>query len=817
MKTATTAFKAAQRAPGAFSVRRLSFKRRYWVESTKSYAWEGSWTVLPESEVVSVSPVTAKLDTDRLNEFKISNVNLVLKNERRQWKADCRTGYFGATAGAIYGFEPYWTKFKLESGYEVGGVATYITLFVGVAVEFNAAGYSDSVQVSVQGQEALLMNANAEDIATTVTNENMGTGNGSNKDFTTVQPGVGIIVEVSLDGLKKKAGTDYTVSQMDTPTLGAKVSFTVAPGVGVVVRSTYKYWKQDQKIEEVVADLLTAAGIATLSRDVSSVLFPTGVIQQFLLDTQGDWNAGTKTVVDVNRSPGDLKLDFIDTTNKTLLDAFASLDPAWTTTGTVSITAGKLRVGAGAAGSSAYRPSTKTIGVWEIEFGWVSGSGAGPANNRAAYFFFMGGAAGTDGFGNKYLQNSYVVNVFERNTGSHTVSIGRCNSSGTITWFGVSNVATVSPRTITVGRNPGGVFSVYVNGSLIFTATDNTYTTSSNMMVMVDNNSIWDFDNLYVPGTTYTGSWVSATLDCLSTPTAWGTMQKTQTLVGSASLAYYTRSSTDGISWDSYVDIGAANQIGSALKRYLQVKVVLTCGATDADDVSVQSIIVPYTSASTRIKMPSFEGKTVYDAIQSVGAFANYEWGFREDEVFFFRPKTVDLAVDESLDSSTNLLEISSVTDGYDRVYSEVRASYGSFEAVVADDGKTKDGPRARVGKRVFSIEGGSILLNPDTDIATGVATLFYAAVSKPKRQFRVRAKLMEWLDLSDTVSLTCADNVPVRPWTYGDTSVYLGQTDIYMFGDAEQTARAVLCKVVGARHDLESKVSEFDLEEIPT
>lgn len=817
MKTASTAFKAAQKAPGAFSVRRLSFKRRYWVESSKAYAWEGSWTVLPESEVASISPVTAKLDTDRLNEFKISNVNLVLKNERRQWKADCRTGYFGPTGAAVFGFEPYWTKFKLESGYEVAGVATYITLFVGVAVEFNSAGFSDTVQVSVQGQEALLMNASAENIATTVTNENMGTGNGSNKDFTTAQPGVGILVEVSLNGFKKKAGTDYTVSQMNDTTLGAKVSFTVAPGAGVVVRSTYKYWKQDQKIEEVVADLLTAAGISPLLRDVQSVLFPTGVIQQFLIDTQGDWNAGTKTLVDVSRSPGDLKLDFIDTTNKTLLDAFASLDPAWTTTGAVSITGGKLRVGAGAAGSSAYRASTKTIGVWEIEFGWVSGSGAGPHNIRSARFFFMGGSSGTDGSGNKYLQNSYCIEVFERNTGGHSVSIGRCNSSGTITWIGFSNVATVSPRTITVGRNPGGGFSVYCNGALIITVTDNTYTTSSNMMVMTDSNSTWDFDNLYVPGTTYTGSWVSATLDCLATPTAWGTMQKTQTLAGSASLTFSTRSSTDGISWDSYVDIGAANQIGSALKRYLQVKVVLTSGATDADDVSVQQIIVPYTSAVTRIKMPSFAGKTVYEAMQSIGSFANYEWGFREDEVFFFRPKTVDLAIDESLDSSTNLLEIVSVTDGYDRVYSEVRASYGSFEAVVGDDGKTKDGPLARIGKRVFQIDGGGVLLNPDTDVATGVATLFYAAVSKPKRQFRVRAKLMEWLDLSDTVSLTLNDNVPARPWSYGDTSVYLGQPDIYMFGDAEQTARNVLCKVVGFRHDTEAKISEFDLEEIPT
>ena len=80
MKTVSTAFKDAQKAPAAVSMRRLSYKRRYWVEASKAYTWEAALTVLPENEIVSVSPITGKLDTDNLNEFKISNVNLVLKN-----------------------------------------------------------------------------------------------------------------------------------------------------------------------------------------------------------------------------------------------------------------------------------------------------------------------------------------------------------------------------------------------------------------------------------------------------------------------------------------------------------------------------------------------------------------------------------------------------------------------------------------------------------------------------------------------------------------------------------------------------------------
>ena len=79
----------------------------------------------------------------------------------------------------------------------------------------------------------------------------------------------------------------------------------------------------------------------------------------------------------------------------------------------------------------------------------------------------------------------------------------------------------------------------------------------------------------------------------------------------------------------------------------------------------------------------------------------------------------------------------------------------------------------------------------------------------------KVRTKMMEWLDLSDTVSVTFNDNIPARPWTFGDTSVNFGDQSLYFFGDADQTAKNMLCKVVGYRHDTENKTSEFDLEEI--
>lgn len=813
MKTVSTAFKEAQKGPVAVSVRRVSYKRRYWVQSTNSYTWESSWTVLPENEIVSVSPITGKLDTDKLNEFKISNVNLILKNERRQWKAGKRGGYFGATSTYPDGFEPYWTKFKIESGYEVSGAATYVPLFVGLATGYNTAAASDTVQVNVQGLEALLINANAENVSTLVKYENMGTGNGSNKDFTTVHPGVGIVKEVLLNGIVKKPGTDYSISQTNEPALGAKISFTTAPASGVVVLITYRYWKQNQKIEDIVGDLLTEAGINGGSRDISNVIFPTGVIQAHNITTQGDWNAGTKTLVDVNRTPGDLKVDFIDSGNKSLLDNFnSSLDPAWNAAGNVSTIFSKVRLGP-TLDSYIYRASSKANGYWQITFSLLTSYGA-------FCIYFMGQELVTGTYSHDYALRYGNGVLFEQFAGNPTaLSLVKVNSTynenTTISTSTISAVSTGVDHTIGIARNPDGSMRVYYDGSLLLSGTDNSYSTSTNIMLTTNTGAYVYFDDLYTPSSTASGSWVSPALDCLSAPSAWGQLSKLQTTTGTGSISYSTRSSTDGSTWDGYVAIGAGNQINSALKRYVQVKVDITSGTTAYDDISVQSISLPYTSAATLITMPTFAGKTVYQAMQQIGSFANYEWGFNEQEIFFFRPKTVDSIIDETLDSSVNLIDISNISDGSDRVYSEVQATYGNFDVTFGDNGIDRLGPIARYGRRRLTISGGDVLLAPDTDIASGIALSFYSSLNKPKISMKAKTKLMEWIDLSDTVSITFNDNIPARPWFFGDTSAYYGDTTLFYFGDADQTAKDLLCKVVGYRHDTENKVSEFDLEEI--
>lgn len=831
MKTVSTAFKEAQKSPAAVSVRRVSYKRRYWVEASKAYTWEAAWTVLPENEIVSVSPITGKLDTDKLNEFKISNVNLVLKNERRQWKAGKRGGYFGVTDTYPDGFEPYWTKFKIESGYEVAGVATYVPLFVGVATGFSTAAASDTIQVDVRGLEALLENANAENVSTLVTLESMGTGNGSNKDFTTVHPGVGIIKEVSLNGIAKKPGTDYSVSQLNEPTLGAKISFTTAPGAGVVVRSTYRYWKQNQKIEDVIGDLLTEAGISGGSREISRVIFSSGITLAYNVDSQSDWLAGTNTDGDVTRSPGDYLINLTATNNIKLLDDFSdgqfTSNPVWTTGGYApagwSVSSNRLMwtaVGLGLIDT----PSSSVVGEWDFDFEFVGGSVMLQTQENCLDFTFM---ATNDYFVNyiptNYTHRGYRVRV-EFNMDTNTSIVRLFLNSETESASASAGVFS-GQHTLKIIRSTNGVINVYIDGNLkISSVTSSPLTSTKIGIACYTYNSGYPYalpydrkfyvDNIKCPKSTLSAEWASQTFDLSASVQAFGQMVNTYS-ANSGTATISTRTSPDGSNWDAWLALGGTNNISSAVRRYIQIKAALTLPSNSTSEPLVSSMKLIYSSTSTTISMPNFTDKTVYQAIQQLGSFANYEWGFNEQEIFFFRQKPADTNVDETLDASTNLLDISNMSDGTDRVYSEVQATYGNFDITVGDDGLTRGGPIARYGKRRLTIDGGDILLAPDTDIATGVALGFYSALNKPKRTLKAKTKLMEWLDLSDTVSLTFNDNIPARPWFFGDTSAALGDKTLYLFGDADQTAKNMLCKVTGYRHDTENKTSEFDLEEI--
>ena len=108
-------------------------------------------------------------------------------------------------------------------------------------------------------------------------------------------------------------------------------------------------------------------------------------------------------------------------------------------------------------------------------------------------------------------------------------------------------------------------------------------------------------------------------------------------------------------------------------------------------------------------------------------------------------------------------------------------------------------------------------MLSADGNVAGGVASIFFAHFSKPRRRFKAKCKFLPQIDLSDVALVNFNNNLPRPVHLPGDESHYAGETGLRSWGPREQLVGKMLCKVIGARHDLEDWNSELDLEEIPS
>ncbi len=1145
MKTITQNFLDVQKSTAPACQRRVYYKRRYWQESSKSYIWEAAWTELPVDHVQSVSSINWQLDTQNLNEFKVSNVSIKIDNLHNEWKADNPYGFFGGDTVSPRGYESFWMRFQVKAGINyLDGTEELLTLFTGLATEYTQDSHSGAMQIALTGLEALLQNADAERVSTAVVEESIGTGDGATKDFFSAHTGVGVVDLVSVAGATKKAGVDFSISQLNDTANGVKISFVAAPASGTI-RLSYRYWKANQLFETLVSNLLTEAGIAAGDQLVNPVLFPNKIINKHLFDTQTEWVAGARTAIDTDTLVDSIKIDFGDSTLARASTTYGTDTAGWTTYGTSQVTsnaydttsefnagtktaidtatANTIRPdyadatlaralsdwadstsgwstdsqpiffssygismgggGGGTAPSAAYRSSNRAYGRWDITrkgmfyacWAFMAQGFSGPVGNVAtnaggtdpigfyggysvritadppsgtsatvrlyrldspsaqtllaassaftrddagdhtysvvrkptgAMVVYMDGVAVCAATDNTYTSSAYygfhMTGGFMCKTGTlytppasitatwlsatldltaapyswqslarsespnsgtityytrasadgsswdayvavsgdtlgsafkryiqvrvdltasllasqnpfvSSVTIGgnissdwtapsskltytpataatsgwiyrslfkgcgrwdcsikeSADTSATTTWFhfmfqsigtlgvnnffngysvkvawsgssgniklirndsatigtevelgssGIARDATVS-HAIEVVRSPSGRFRVYFDTVLKFDVTDTTYTTGNYMGFHIDAsnlNSVRLGDaTLYVPADTITATWESAAIDEGSTPDAWSPIEYAQVLNGGTT-AFYTKSSADNITYASYLAVPPSLAIQSTLTRYIKIRVDLTANTTENDDPTMSAYGSGSVTTSTRITLANFTGLSCYAAIQELATFANYEWGFTPDEDFFFRSKIVSTTPVMTIDQADFLMQLKSVSNGFSRIYSTIRAVYGSYQADVTDDALNYLGPIARFGRQRLEIDGGNILISSDADVASGVAGAFFNYYKNARRKFKVDSKFIPQLDLSDTIKASFLDNYPSTLWSLGDTTVNLGALNINLFGSPEQTLSDTLCKVVGMRIDTEAWTTELDLEEV--
>jgi len=247
-----------------------------------SYSWESAIDI--GEYLISVSDIFWNLDTEELNVFRTSNVTLRLRNEDAEFEDD-------NPDGLMYGRILRHSLVQVKAGYKKpDGTELLLYVFSGVVDDYKYAEGRRVLTVTLLGLNSLLDLYSAEDLPDNqVAGENLGTGDGSTKEFFTDNKGVGKVKTVYVAGVEKAEPTDYSVSQLNDKSNYAKVTFVTAPSSGQSITCDYTYWYQDKSFKFLVEKLLDLARIT--DREVEEVLFDNFIWNSQSWDTEAEFNA----------------------------------------------------------------------------------------------------------------------------------------------------------------------------------------------------------------------------------------------------------------------------------------------------------------------------------------------------------------------------------------------------------------------------------------------------------------------------------------------------------------------------------------------
>ncbi|MHB2025120.1 MAG: hypothetical protein ACYCPQ_00570 [Elusimicrobiota bacterium] len=278
MKTTSAAFKLAQASSLIYPVRKIELFRLL----PDGSAWEANPTDV-SAEVVKLDRLAWKLDTDALNEFKASNLQIEVDNSDRRWD----DGSPGRFAGYLRGR----SKLRISLGLNLNGAAEAFPVFTGLIANTLERTPQPILQLDVQSLDVLLDDALANNAAILVTNELIGTGDGLTSNFNLSQFPVGEVLAVRLNGVAVKPGLWWTSNNLNNPALPGSVSFpNIAPPPGAAITADYIVWKTNQQVAQVVNDLVNAVPLVQKG-EIDQVIFSPPAPVERVQHTIGDFSA----------------------------------------------------------------------------------------------------------------------------------------------------------------------------------------------------------------------------------------------------------------------------------------------------------------------------------------------------------------------------------------------------------------------------------------------------------------------------------------------------------------------------------------------
>jgi len=789
--------------------RRVMLYPREWDAVAEEYVFAAGIDITPD--VLEAGPVIGKNDTEELNVWALGNITLTLRNDRQQYLE-------GNPLGRVEDEVLHGAKGIISLGATMeDGVTEFIPVFTGYVLDDLVFSPDEkTVDLELVSSLGRLGEVSAEGLSTSVVDELIGSDTG--EEFVTTNVGVAptdiIVKKGDTTGgpgaaLELVVGADYTLADADTYGLPLRVTLEAELQAGQSLWISYKYWFTDKRIEWIVEELAKLAGLTEY--DISTALFPKAAEANEQIESLADWS--TSTIGD----------------NAALRHNEAGESGVWQRWH-CRIPPPGHKISSSSSRHRLLFPITfrKTVGFWCFALRPTIASNATMRVN-------LGTATSATYAG----ASPYYIRVYRPIVGPQ-IFFALCRNDGTRLGAQMTSSALLPNNVdteVVVLRKPGGHWFFWVAGvpyNMPGGFTDNTSTDFPQISFFMEQSSgDLIFYNVYTGNSvdeshatdTYTTTHltvpqsITPSMDMGEALDSYGKLEiigdNGQHIVGGQNLFESWSSDTEDFSsgtdpagWVSASTDGSP--IASAVKRYLRIRIThpRSNPVQTADETwfaYVSRVRVYYYTGAAPVEFVRLTGMTVRQAIETLAKMCAYEIGFSSSDRFFFRPRTLAPSV-MTLDKS-NLISVSNLRPGLDRLYTTVDARFGEYSRRAQTDQTTRPNLVDQFGFRRYEVSSDSLLPAANVNLAFAVAPAVLEHTEQLRKRARVTVRLAPWLELGDSVVLTYPEPTHFKDWKWGDTDVRYGDTDIIYYDD-EMVEKILALKnkrmrIEGIEHDL--------------